>query len=111
MGDRNPLRNQKGGDEKEFEVRDPKEFYPYLGYKRKYEAKQKIIAERRRQRRQKRRESRRSMKSADKMDLDEDEEESDEDSIDEVALEDDMKALRIVNEAESIEPDMETEDI
>lgn len=115
--DRNPLRNQKGGDEKEFEVRNPKEFYPYLSYKRKYEAKQKIIAERRRQRRQKRRESRLSVKGME-MDIeDEEEEEEDEDvdvedeeMLDEVELEEDMKGLKITEDSMGTE-DINTESV
>jgi len=119
--DNNPLLNQKGGDENEFEVRDPKEFYPYLSYKRRYEAKQKMIAERRRLRRQLRRESRMSVQSqsarrsgdgngngnGNGMDIEEEEEEdemSDSEMMEEVALEDEMKALRIAD-------DLGTEDI
>merc|ERR1719295_369921 len=113
--DNNPLLNQKGGDEEEFEIRDPKEFYPYLSYKRKYEAKQKIIAERRRQRRQKRRESRLSVKGMG-MDIEEEEEEDDdvdvedEEMLDEVELEEDMKGLKITEDSMGTE-DINTESV
>merc|ERR1719295_36 len=124
--DRNPLLNQKGGDEEEFEIRDPKEFYPYLSYKRKYEAKQKMIAERRRLRRQQKRESRNSLLSSredqngsngingrmeeedsENEEEEEEEESENEDMLDEVALEEDMKALNLIGN----EQDMATEDI
>merc|ERR1719242_2890745 len=130
--DNNPLLNQKGGDEEEFEIRDPKEFYPYLSYKRKYEAKQKLIAERRRLRRQQKRDSLRNSllnsreepngpnginginggvkKEEEEVSENEEEEEEEsesEDMLDEVALEEDMKALNLIGN----EQDMATEDI